>query len=150
VSRAEPARLAGQLERLVLLLVRQRGELPEADERPLSWTQRLALAIVVDQTPVRLGTLAARMKTTVATASRTVDALEAANLVRRESDPSDRRGVLVVATQEAVQLLAERRTRLVSALAHGLAAMPREDQARLVSLLEELNDVLDSSPSRRK
>lgn len=144
MSGSEPQRLAEQLERLVLLLMRQRGDVQEADERPLSWTQRLALAIAVDESPLRLGALADRMETTDATASRTVDSLAAIGLLRREPDASDRRGVLVVATPEAVKLLAGRRKRLVSALASGLARMPEEDQARLVSLLDELNDVLET------
>jgi DNA-binding MarR family transcriptional regulator len=124
-------------------LVRERG-LQEAD-RPLSWTQRLALAIAVDESPLRLRALAARMGTTDATASRTVDSLAAIGFLRRESDPSDGRGVLVVATPEAVALLAERRERLVDALAHGLAGMSDEDQGRLVLLLDELSGVLESS-----
>ena len=144
MSGSEPARVAEQVERLVLLLVRQRGELQEADELPLSWTQRLALAIAVDESPLRLGALADRMGTTDATASRTVDSLAALGLLRREPDTSDGRGVLVVATAEALNLLAERRERLVDALAKGLAGMPEEDQARLVSLLDELNDVLEA------
>ncbi|HWQ23913.1 MAG TPA: MarR family transcriptional regulator [Gaiellaceae bacterium] len=140
----ESIRLAEQLERLILLLARSGSALREADERPLSWTQRLALAAAVDDSPLRLGALAERMATTDATASRTVDSLEAMGLLRREPDPSDRRGVLVVATAEAVKLLAERRARLVEALARGLAAMPEKDQARLVFLLDELNEVLEA------
>lgn len=146
MSGLESVRLAEQLERLILLLVSSGGALREADERPLSWTQRLALTAVVDESPLRLGALAERMATTDATASRTVDSLEAMGLLRREPDPSDRRGVLVAATPAAVKLLAERRARLVDALAQGLAGMPAEDQARLVFLLEELSEVLESPP----
>jgi DNA-binding MarR family transcriptional regulator len=65
--------------------------------------------------------------------------------VRREPDPDDGRGVLVVATPRAVELVAHRRTRLVETLEHGLAGMSHADRARLVSLLVELNDVLDPS-----
>jgi hypothetical protein len=35
---------------------------------------------------------------------------------------------------------------MTEALAQGLAGMPEGDQARLVFLLEELNDVLESPP----
>ncbi|PWN04275.1 hypothetical protein DJ010_01075 [Nocardioides silvaticus] len=142
MSGPEPARLAEHLERLVLLLVHPRGQFQEADERPLSWTQRLALAIAVDESPLRIGALAARMGTTDATASRTVDSLASIGLLRREPDDSDGRGVLVLPTPEAVNLLVERRQRLVDALARGLSRMPEEDEARLVTLLSELNKVL--------
>jgi len=142
VSGPKPQRLAAHVERLVLLLVHPRGQFQEADERPLSWTQRLALAIAVDDSSLRLGALAARMGMTDATASRAVDSLASIGLLRREPDDSDGRGILVLPTPEAVNLLAERRQRLDGALAHGLSRMPKEDRARLVSLLSELNKVL--------
>ena len=69
----------------------------------------------------------------------------ALELVRREPDPKDGRGVLVVATRKAVDLVAERRARLVETLEQGLAGMSRADRELLVSLLSELNDVLDPS-----
>jgi DNA-binding MarR family transcriptional regulator len=141
---SEPTRLAQELERLALLLARQQGDLQPSDELPLSPTQRLALATAVGESPLRLGALAERMGTTDATASRTVDGLEALGLLHREPDPTDRRGVLVVATPKAVQFLAERRSRLVEVLASGLARMSEQDQARLVALLGGLNDVLDT------
>ena len=142
-GRPEAARLAAEVERLFLLLVRRRGELRDAGDPSLSGTQRLALAVTVDESPLRLGALADRMGTTDATASRTVDSLAGLGLLRREPDPSDRRGILVVATDEAVELLADRRARLVETVGHGLAGMSVEDQARLVSLLDELNGVLE-------
>ena len=67
----------------------------------------------------------------------------ALGLVRREPDPADGRGVLVVATPRAVEFVAERRTRLVGILEQGLSGMTHADRELLVSLLAELNDVLD-------
>jgi DNA-binding MarR family transcriptional regulator len=142
MTRSDPARLAVELERLITL-VRRRGGPGDAHEPALASTQRLALAIAVDRSPLRLRALAERIGPTDATASRTVDALEALGLVRREPDPADGRGVLVVATPKAVALVAERRVRLVRTLEQGLERMPRADRARLVALLSELNDVLD-------
>lgn len=143
-EKSDPARLAVELERLITL-VRRRGGPHDADDPPLAGTQRLALAVLVADSPLRLRALADRIGTTDATASRTVDALVALELVRREPDPSDGRGVLVVATPKAVDLVAERRARLVDTLDQGLAAMSRDDRELLVSLLAELNDVLDRS-----
>lgn len=143
-EKSDPARLAVELERLITL-VRRRGGPHDADDPPLAGTQRLALAVLVADSPLRLRALADRIGTTDATASRTVDALVALELVRREPDPSDGRGVLVVATPKAVDLVAERRARLVETLDQGLAAMSRDDRELLVSLLAELNDVLDPS-----
>jgi DNA-binding MarR family transcriptional regulator len=142
-GKSDPARLAVELERLITL-VRRRGGPHDADDPPLAGTQRLALAVLVAGS-LRLGALAERIGTTDATASRTVDALVSLGLVRREPDPSDGRGVLVVATPKAIELVAERRSRLVDTLEQGLAGMSRADRELLVSLLAELNDVLDPS-----
>ena len=140
--KSDPARLAVELERLITL-VRRRGGPHDVDDPPLAGTQRLALAVLVADSPLRLRALAERIGTTDATASRTVDALASLELVRREPDPTDGRGVLVVATPRAVELVAERRARLVATLEQGLAEMSRGDRELLVSLLAELNDVLD-------
>ncbi len=146
MSPSPPERLAEQLERLFVLLVRRRGGPAEDEEQPLTATQRLALSLLGEGSPLRLGVLAARMGTTDATASRTVDALETAGLVRRQADPGDRRGVLVTATPRGLALLAERRRRLVRTLAQGLTGMSEADQGRLVSLLAELADLLEDRP----
>jgi len=140
--RHDPALLAVELERLITL-VRRRGGPHDADDPPLAGSQRLALSALVAGSPLRLRALAERIGTTDATASRTVDALVALDFVRREPDPADGRGVLVVATPKAVEFVAERRARLVGILEQGLSGMTRADRERLVSLLAELNDVLD-------
>ncbi len=137
-------RLAGELERLFCVLARRRG-LPHEDEgHRLTTTQRLALLLLADRPPLRLGALADEMGTTDATASRTVDALEEAGLVRREPDPADRRCVLVGINERGLALVDERRARLAVSLARGLAGMPEEDKERLVALLGELNHLLES------
>ena len=138
----DPALLAVELERLITL-VRRRGGPHDADDPPLAGSQRLALSVLVSGPPLRLRALAERIGTTDATASRTVDALVALDFVRREPDPADGRGVLVVATPKAVEFVATRRMRLVGILEQGLAEMSRADREHLVALLAELNDVLD-------
>ncbi|MFN2468046.1 MAG: MarR family transcriptional regulator [Gaiellaceae bacterium] len=139
--RAQP--LAEQIERLYVVLLRQRGQADGADQPALTATQRLAVAILASRPPLRLGTLAERMATTNATASRTVDTLQRLGLATREPDPSDGRGVLVSATPPARRLLAERRRRLLDTLERGLETMNAGDQDRLLALLARLNDVLE-------
>ena len=134
--------LADQVERLFLALLRHRDE-PELDQPPLTNTQRLALFIVASDGSLRLRALAERMKTTNATASRTVDGLEALGLVRREADRHDRRGVVVTATSAAAKLVAARRRRLQRTLELGRGHLTAAEQKRLVSLLGDLNDVLE-------
>ena len=140
-ARAEP--LAEQIERLFLLLIRQRGDAGDAEQPDLTATQRLAVAILASHPPLRLRALAELMATTNATASRTVDTLERLGLATREADPSDGRGVLVAGTAAGRRLLAERRRRLRHTVERGLGTMSADDQDRLLALLAGLNDVLD-------
>ena len=70
--------------------------------------QGVALVTVAAE-PLRLRALAERIGTTDATASRTVDALESAGLVRRASAPDDGRGVVVHVTPAGRRRLEERR-----------------------------------------
>ena len=144
-ARAEP--LAEQIERLYLLLLRQRGEADEGEQPALTGTQRLAIAILASQPALRLGTLAELMATTNATASRTVDALERLGLATRETDPTDGRGVLVAATDPARLRLAGRRSRLRRTVERGLGTMSAADQDRLLALLARLNDLLEHPAS---
>lgn len=143
MSRRASSPLAEQVERLFLLLLRQRGESAEADQPALTNTQRLALFTVASGQRLRLGTLAELMGTTNATASRTVDGLVSLGLVRREPDPIDGRGVVVVATPEASTLVASRRRRMTRALELGRGQLEPGEEERLVALLAHLNDVLE-------
>jgi DNA-binding MarR family transcriptional regulator len=111
----------------------------------LTPTQRLALGIVVDTGPLRLGGLADALGTTDATATRTVDALAALGLAERARDPLDRRGVRVGPTGAGRELIARRRAELASALRGGLADMAADDHDRLVGLLAALTDALAAS-----
>lgn len=139
---APERQLAAAIEQLFATLMRERGRLADFDPNPLTPTQRLALAIVAADEPLRLGALAERMGTTEATASRTVDALAAVGLVTRVDDPGDGRAVLIAATAEGRSLLAERRRRFAAFLGRSLAAMPEEETRQLIALLRELNDAL--------
>jgi DNA-binding MarR family transcriptional regulator len=141
VSR-EAERLAWEIERLFGLVVKRRPE--EAETEPqLTPTQRLALAVIVDEGPLRLGALADRMSTTDPTATRAVDALVAERLVERTPDPDDRRAIQVAATRGGRRLLERRRRRFVQLLRTPLSQMRAREQAELVELLAALNRALD-------
>jgi DNA-binding MarR family transcriptional regulator len=138
----EAEQLAREIERLFALIVKRRPE--EADAEPqLTPTQRVALAVIVDEGPLRLGALADRMSTTDPTATRAVDALVAERLAERTPDPDDRRAIRVAATHAGRKLLERRRRRFVKLLGAPLAKMPRREQANLVEHLAALNRALD-------
>lgn len=61
-------------------------------------TQFLALMLIADEQPIRIGEIAARVPCSQPTATTTVAGLEEAGLVRREPDPVDGRATAVVLT----------------------------------------------------
>ena len=96
----------GSLERMADGLIRLRTELQrrkepgEVSAHDLTTSQAQALRLVIFEGPQRIGSLAKHLGVTMATASRTVDALVARDLVRREPDPQDARAVRVVLTAQ--------------------------------------------------
>src|SRR4051794_8353420 len=105
-KRPDPSvRVLDQLGRVIRHLARLSGG---PDEGPaLTSTQRLALFELLEDGPMRLNDLAARMGLSAPTASRAVDALAEAGLVERLTDPSDRRALridLTAAGQARVDL----------------------------------------------
>ena len=147
---SQAARLAQTLERLLALLGRRGGRLAEAESQPHTPTQRLALATIADTGSLRLVALAELMETTEATACRTVDALATLDLVRREPDLADRRGIRVAATSRGRRRVDEGRALLVSLVEELLADASPEDQGRLADLLSELGRLLERAPGGRR
>src|ERR1044071_5373512 len=78
-------------------------------ESPLPAPQLSALSVIVFGGPITLGALAAAEQVRPPTMTRLVAALERAGLVTRESDPTDRRQVLLRATPAGRRLLEEGR-----------------------------------------
>lgn len=135
--------LASAVERLLTALTAQRGVLGDVEPSPLSTFQAVALGVLVDRGPLRLGVLADALGTTDATASRTVDVLTAHDLAERRVDPVDGRGVLVAATPAGLDSVDLRRRRLALLLESLAGGMAPDEGERLVGLLEELSRLLD-------
>lgn len=124
-----------ELHAIVLRIARRVND----DGEPMTTTQRLALIEIAVVGPIRLRTLAQRMETTPATATRAVDALEEWGYVTRTPEPNDRRGVLVSATARGRRWVERRRALLRRAITHlGADAIP----ARLVNDMARLNAAL--------
>jgi DNA-binding MarR family transcriptional regulator len=116
-----------------------------ADDAPLTATQRLALSELADGGPMRLHELAARMATTPATASRSVDALVATRLVERVADRADRRAVQIDVTRRGRARIERRRAEATRAFVPALARMPQHDREELVRLIAGLNAELGAA-----
>jgi DNA-binding MarR family transcriptional regulator len=141
VGRRDPsAQILDELSRLIRQLSRLSGGPDEGP--PLTATQRLALFELVDQGPLRLNDLAARMGTSAPTASRAVDALDELGLVDRQPDPEDRRALQLDLTPEGRRSVEERKARVLEAFRPAVSALPAQERERLAVLLARLSDEL--------
>jgi DNA-binding MarR family transcriptional regulator len=143
-GRQDDAKLVAEaIEGLVAAVARQRH--PTGDPEPgiLSTFQAIALATLADYGPIRLGSLADALRTTDATASRTVDVLEQHGLVERRADPEDARGVIVAATGEGKADVRRRRRRLVRLAERALGDLSADEARRVAASLVDLQALLD-------
>jgi DNA-binding MarR family transcriptional regulator len=141
--------LASAIEQLLSALAQRRHVLGDKEPSPLSTFQAIALTVLDDEGPMRLFALAERLRTTNATASRTIDVLAGHGLAQRQSDPSDGRGVLVSATRSGHRFVLDRRSRLAALLEQLLAEMELDEAQRFTELLGELSDLLERHPPER-
>lgn len=143
---AHVERMAEGIVRLWMELQRRKEGAPSTYE--LTTTQALALRVAVTAGPLRMGALAEALGVTIATASRTVDALVGAGLVRRGPDPADARAVRVVATRRGereFRLRKERFARALSRLADELSDIERR---QLADALETLGRLFGGGPAQ--
>ncbi len=141
-SASDARSVAEAVEGLIAALARQRhGRDPEPGS--LSTFQSLTLARLVDEGPVRLGSLADALGTTDATASRTVDGLEARGLAERRPDPNDARGVIVAATAAGGTEVRRRRRALQRLAARALRDLSPDEARRVAAALVDLQALLD-------
>jgi DNA-binding MarR family transcriptional regulator len=138
MSRARGAeRMADGLIRLRTELQRRKepGELSADD---LTTSQAQALRLITLDGPQRIGSLARHLGVTMATASRTVDALVQSGLVRREPDPLDARAVRAVLPGRGKREHEVRYRRFVRALERLADDLSEVERRQLADALETL------------
>ncbi|HZF96389.1 MAG TPA: MarR family transcriptional regulator [Allosphingosinicella sp.] len=136
---AAPDETAARLHKAAIRLLRLARR--EDDATGLSAPRLSALSVVVFAGPLSLSALAAEEQVRAPTMTRIVDALVAAGLVTRETDPADRRMVRIAATEEGRAVLEAGRRRRVAAIADRLASLAESERRALergVDLLERL------------
>jgi DNA-binding MarR family transcriptional regulator len=138
-------RMADGLIRLWAELQR-RKEPGEGSAHELTTSQAQALRLVILDGPQRIGSLAKALGVTMATASRTVDALVVAGLVRREQDPTDARAVRVVLTARGRREHRVRYERFVRALERLSDELSELERRQLADALETLGRLFVGSP----
>ena len=143
VATSDARLVADAVEGLIAALVRQRRAGRDPEPGTLSTFQGLTLATLADHGPARLGTVADALGTTDATASRTIDALEARGLAERRPDPDDARCVIVVATDAGIAEIRARRKQLTALAARALRGLSEDEAQRVAASLAELRALLD-------
>ncbi|MCX4834115.1 MarR family transcriptional regulator [Streptomyces sp. NBC_00006] len=129
--------LAEQLLRLTRRLQRiQRRQLEPVGITPAQ--SRLLRTLVHYETPPRMADLAQRLEVVPRAVTTTVDGLEAADLVRRAPDPTNRRVIRIELTDKGRAALRELRSARRAAAEEILAPLDKEQRAQLTVLLNAL------------
>jgi DNA-binding MarR family transcriptional regulator len=89
---------------------------------------------------MRLSELSERLEIAPRTATEVVDALESQDLVRRRTDPGDRRATLVEVTEHGVGILAEIRAARGPEAGRIFGRLSPADRAELARILTKLRD----------
>jgi DNA-binding MarR family transcriptional regulator len=139
--------LAGRLR---LSMIRLSRQLRRHDPSELTITQLSSLATVVRCGPIGIGKLAEIEGLPSPAATRLADKLEEAGLITRRTNPTDRRGVHVAASDAGADLFARRERSGNAWLAERLARLSKVDRLaleRAVAVLEVLaTERLDGEP----
>jgi DNA-binding MarR family transcriptional regulator len=106
-------------------------------------TQFLALMLIADEQPIRIGEIAARVPCSQPTATTTVATLEQAGLVRREPDPVDGRATAVVLTDAGASTVEASGRQAADELAVLLSRLNEPDRALVLKAGEALSRITD-------
>ncbi len=134
-----PSALADRLRMSMIRLARQSRR---RDTAELTITQLSALATVVRDGPLGIGQLADIEVLPSPAATRLADKLEEAGLIERRSNPADRRGVLVAATDMGEKLYASRQESGNAWLSRRIGVLTDTDRRtleRALTVLERLS-----------
>src|SRR2546423_3944308 len=142
-SRNDAAAMAARLRLSATRLARQLRQQADAG---LSPSQLSALSAIEQLGPVTLGALADYERVAPPSVTKVVTKLEAAGLVRRHPDATDRRVVRVSTTAHGNALLARIRQRKTMWLTARLGALDPAERDRLSAALDVL-DALTRDPS---
>jgi DNA-binding MarR family transcriptional regulator len=130
----------------VLVAIAARSLADAGDEVTL--TQYRSLVVLASRGPQTMATLAEAVAVTAPTASRLCDRLVRKGLVRRRTDPNDRRQVRIALTETGRQLIGAvsiRRRREITDL---LAAIPPETQRSVAVALAQLAESAGEVPEQ--
>ena len=105
-------------------------------------TQFIALLLIADEQPIRIGTIAARVPCSQPTAT-TVAGLETVGLVRREQDTLDGRATVVVLTPAGAEMVSAAGRHAAEDLAKLLDRLTSEERSLVLSAGAVLSKMAD-------
>ena len=107
--------------------------------------QRLVLRIVGHHGRISAGALAEVLHIHPSSLTGMLQRLEQAELIRRESDPFDRRRALIELTRRGMRLNDERRGTVEASVASALSKMPKDKLAGAKAVLKALASSLEAA-----
>lgn len=143
-AEVDPAEVAARLRLSTTRLARRLRQEAGSGHTP---SQMSALSCVHRHGPLTLGALAEYERVAPPSITKIAAKLEAAGLIERTTDPSDRRVHLVSATKAGRALIAESRRRKTAWLTGCVQGLGSEEQVRLAAALDVL-DVLTAQAER--
>jgi DNA-binding MarR family transcriptional regulator len=139
----EYAAIGRQVGRFIRLSERLFATLKWSDAgRGLERPAYMLLSRIAVEGPFRLSALATDVALDLSTVSRQVGALETAGLVRRATDPTDRRASLVEVTEVGRDVFEENRARWVATWQELLGDWKPEERQIFAALFTQLNQSL--------
>ena len=137
---SEHAAIGRQVGRFIRLSERLFATLKWNEARGLERPAYVLLSRIAVDGPFRLSALAADVSLDLSTVSRQVAALEGAGLVRRASDPSDKRASLVEVTELGGEVFAENRDRWLAIWEDLLSGWTPRQRQEFATLFTRLNE----------
>jgi DNA-binding MarR family transcriptional regulator len=133
------AEIANRLHSAAIHLLRRARRVDAESQLPAP--QLSALSVIVYNGPITLGALAAAEQVRPPTMTRLIAAMEEADLVRREPDPTDGRVVRMSATPRGRRVLEAGRDRRIAAIAEDLARLSGADLKAVERALDSIEQV---------
>jgi len=119
------------------VLTRIERDMAAAGVIPVTWYDVLIELYEAPERRLRLHELARAVVLSRSTLTRTVDRLAAAGLLRREPDPTDRRGAFAVLTDEGLAAMRRAWPTYAEGINETVARHMSEDEARLLTAICE-------------
>ncbi|HDP23918.1 MAG TPA: MarR family transcriptional regulator [Deltaproteobacteria bacterium] len=119
-----------------------------AQEFQITGPQLICLYAIVKTSPITLSELGKRVSLTPSTANGIVDRLEQKGLIQRERTHSDRRKVLITATEKGKTISEKAPLPLQGRLMQAISELPELEQVSIALSLERILEMMEETTER--